>query len=67
MDIATVLVLARTAVNAVSELNSLLAEVRGKLSSEDEAELRPYLDKLRASNDELYATVQEKLARAAQE
>lgn len=65
LDLANLILLARTAVNAASELNAVLRDVRGKLSAEDEAELRPYLLKLREENDARTELVLEKLSAAA--
>lgn len=65
MDPMTILLAIRTAANAASEAKQLYDEYKGTFSAKDEAELKAAVEKLRGENDALYASVQEKLARAA--
>jgi hypothetical protein len=67
MDLATVLLLIRTATNAASEAKAAYDQIKGSLNLSDETELRTALDKLRAENADLYESVQDKLSAAAKD
>ncbi len=65
MDFAAIVLAARTAINAATELRDLYNEHKANFSSEQEAELQAYLTRLRGLNDDLYASVDAKLAAAS--
>ena len=65
MEFLAILSAARAAVNAAGAFKELYNDAKGALSKDQEAELKPLLDQLKASNDELYASVDAKLADAA--
>lgn len=67
MDFAAIMMAAKAAVSAAQGFQALYTNIKGMLSPEQEAQLKPELDKLRQANDELYAEVDAKLAAAAKQ